>query len=221
MSPVIGPETLFIFVFINKVAMPENSINEKESLQIIQEMIQTARNQYSENGHLYLIWGWVILVCSVAHFLLDQYFHFEGFSKVWLLTWVALGYQFIYLSKKKGQMKVRTFADTVMKYVWTAFPIALFLSGFAIIYISGKQGMNVYAVLYPVFLALYGIPTFISGQVLKVPSLKWGGVICWGLSLASIFIPSGYQILLLGVAGIFAWIKPGFSLQLQYKKLNS
>lgn len=201
--------------------MPDKSINEKEGMQIIQEMIQTARNQYTENGHLYLIWGWVILLCSIAHFLLDQYFHVEGFNKVWLLTWVALSYQFYYLSKKKKRVKVRTFADKVMGYVWTAFPVALFLCGFAIVFIAGKQGVNVYAVLYPVFLALYGIPTYISGQVLKVPSLKWGGIICWGLSSSSVFMPDEYRILLLGLAGIFAWIIPGFNLQAQYKKLNS
>lgn len=190
-------------------------------MQIIQQMIQTARNQYTENGHLYLIWGFVILICSVAHFVLDQYFHVKGFDKVWMLTWVALIYQFYYLSKKKKSVKAKSFADSIMMFVWTAFPVALFLCGFAILFLSGKQNVNAYVVLYPVFLALYGIPTYISGQVLKVPSLKWGGIVCWALSFISVFIPSGFQILLLGVAAIFAWIIPGFALQKQYRELKS
>ena len=37
-------------------------------LQTIEEMINKARNQFSEDGFIYLLWGWVILFCSISHF---------------------------------------------------------------------------------------------------------------------------------------------------------
>lgn len=201
--------------------MPDKPINEKESFQIIQEMIQKARNHFTENGHLYLIWGWVILFCSITHFVLDHFYHSPYFDRVWMLTWVVLIYQFYYIYKKRRLDRARTYTDKLVGFVWMAFGITLFLSAFAIVYVSGKQGVKVFAVLYPIFLALYGVPTFLSGAILKVPPLQRGGIYCWFLSLISIFLPSGFQILLLGAAAILAWIIPGFWLQRHHKKLNA
>lgn len=221
MSPVLVAGDIFIFVSFNSSAMSDNSISEKESLQIIQEMILKARNHFTENGHLYLIWGWVILFCSIAHFVLHYFMHVAGFSKIWILTWLVLAYQVYYISRRKREARVRSHTDSVVGLIWSAFAVALFLCGFAIIYVSGIRGASVYAVLYPVFLALYGIPTFLSGAVLKVAPLKWGGVGCWILSVCSVFIPADFQILLLGVAAIIAWIIPGYWLQQYHKKVNS
>lgn len=203
------------------VIMPDKPINEIESFQIIQEMIQKARNHFTENGHLYLIWGWVILFCSIAHFILDHFYHFPGFDRVWLLTWVVLIYQFYYIYKKRKQERARTYTDKLVGYVWMAFGLALFLCAFAVVYVSRESGVKVFGVLYPVFLALYGIPTFLSGVILKVPPLQRGGLYCWALSLISIFLPSDFQILLLGAAAIVAWIIPGFWLQRYHKSLNA
>lgn len=39
---------------------PEN-FSPKDSLQLIDQMINQAKNRFSENGFLYLLWGWLIL----------------------------------------------------------------------------------------------------------------------------------------------------------------
>jgi hypothetical protein len=51
--------------------MKESSLTSEESLEVIQSMILKAKNQFSENGKLYLLWGWVILCCSLGYFILD------------------------------------------------------------------------------------------------------------------------------------------------------
>ena len=53
--------------------MQEENISGKESLAIIESMINKAKNQFSENGHLYLLWGWAVFVCSIAQFILMNY----------------------------------------------------------------------------------------------------------------------------------------------------
>src|SRR5215211_1027351 len=108
---------------------PEPGFSPQQSLSIIQSMIDTARNKFSDNGYLYLLWGWVVFVCSIAQFVLLN-FHYEYHYMVWMLTWVAFIYQFIYLARKKRKEKVKTYADRLIGFVWMVFVIMMFLFGF-------------------------------------------------------------------------------------------
>jgi hypothetical protein len=69
-------------------------------------------------------------------------------------------------------------------------------------------------------LVLYGIPTFLSGVILKFKPLSTGGFICWFLAVAAMFIPYEYQLLLLALAVACAWIIPGYLLRSKFKKEN-
>lgn len=208
---------LYIYQHSKPTNMFQEPLSGKESLQIIQEMIQKARNQFSENGHLYLLWGWVIFVCCISQFVLREYFHEERHYLVWLLTWGAVIYQFYYLQKKSRIKKVQTYTDKIVGNVWLAFIITLFLCGYSLS--SNIQGNEQLfnKMMGPVFLALYGIPTFLSGQFLRFRPLTLGGIACWALSVVACFIPPQYQILLLALAVSLAWILPGYQLQQHFK----
>lgn len=193
-------------------------LSPEESLEVIQTMINTARNKFSENGHLYLLWGWVVLVCSVGQFILMNYTSYEKHSMVWMLTWGAFIYQTIYLYRNKRKEKVRTYADSLMGFVWIVFVVMMFLFG---LLFARELGENYYRMMNPGFLALYGMPTFLSGVILRFRPLIIGGVFCWLLSIGATYVPYGYQILLLSVAVIVAWIIPGYAFRAKYKKENA
>src|ERR1700733_10302945 len=108
--------------------MHDDNITQEESLAIINSMINKARNQFSENGFVYLLWGWVILFCSTAQFILQR-MDIPKFYLVWLLTWLAVAVQIFYYSKKGKKKTVRTYTDDIAAYVWLAFVIMLVLSG--------------------------------------------------------------------------------------------
>ena len=40
----------------------------QEALQLIHTMNNKAQNRFGENGNVYLLWGWVILACSILHY---------------------------------------------------------------------------------------------------------------------------------------------------------
>ena len=190
----------------------DKAITPSESLQLIESMINRARDKFSENGHLYLLWGWVILICSVGHFVL---WHFELFAHpemVWMLTWAAVIYQTIYLVKRKRNRKVKTYTDDILASVWMVFVISMLLM--VIIMVRGRAVEQT----YPMLLVLYGIPTFLSGKILKVRPLVIGGICCWILSIAATFLILKFQLLLIALAVIAAWIIPGYALQAKYKK---
>jgi hypothetical protein len=197
--------------------MQDEKLTGNESLQVIHAMINKAKNQFSENGHLYLLWGWVVLICSVAQFILLHYFHYDKHYIVWMVTWAALVYQFIYIYRRERRTKVTTYTDDIIKFVWIAFVILMGL--FYFLYMRVLAG-DFYKFISPGFLALYGMPTFLSGVILRFRPLVIGGIACWILSGLSTFIGYDYQLLLLGLAVIVAWIIPGYILGIRYKKIN-
>ena len=196
----------------------EEQFSPQESFAVIQKMIDTAKNQFSENGHLYLLWGWVILICSVAQFLLISVFHYQYHYMVWMLTWVAFIYQMFYIIRKKRREKIRTYADKILGFVWIVFMILMCLFG---VLFGNELGDNYYKIMSPGFLALYGMPTFLSGIILRFTPLIIGGIGCWILSVIALYTPYEYQLLLVSAAMVVAWIVPGYLLRAKYKKVNT
>ncbi len=197
--------------------MPSDSITHEESLAIIESMINKAKNQFSDDGFMYLLWGWVILFCSVAQYILKSLLHVAWFEAVWMLTWLAFLVQVIYIYRTKRRLRVRTYADELVGYVWVVFVIMLVLGGTVL---SRKLEPRQFYIANILILVLYGMPTFLSGIILKFRPLVWGGIICWALSLLACFVPADFIVLLIAIAVISAWIVPGYVLQNKYKKEN-
>jgi hypothetical protein len=119
------------------------------------------------------------------------------------------------MRKKHRQRKVRTYTGYIIGYVWVTFAILIFLIVFLIGLLTTD---DYYAHIFPILLALYGMPVFLSGIILRFRPLIIAGVGCWILSVATIFIPVyDYQILMPAFAMIIAWIIPGYLLRAKYK----
>lgn len=194
----------------------ETSFSHAESLELIESMINKAKNRFNEDGFLYLLWGWVVLLCSVAEFILLR-IQFEKHYLVWTVTWAAVIYQIFFLRRKRRKEKVRTYTDDIVKYVWITFIIMMFL---AAVLIGAIQGAAYYKLIDPLFLVLYGMPTFLSGIILRFKPLMWGGIGCWFLSVLCTVIPVEFHLLLVSAAMIIAWIVPGYLLRLKFRKSN-
>ena len=196
----------------------EESLTHTESLTVIQAMINKAKDQFSENGHLYLVWGWVILVCSIGHFILIRFFQYQYASMIWMLTWIVVIYQTYYLWKQQKRKRVKTYTDDIIGWVWITFVILMFLFGFLF---SRAVGGDYYQYMNVGFLALYGMPTFLSGITLRFKPLIYGGIACWILSIFAGFIYYEFHLLLLALAVVIAWIIPGYILRSRHKRLNA
>lgn len=192
---------------------PETPMSSAESLALIESMINKAKNQFSENGHLYLLWGWVVFICSLGQYLGMRVLKIQESYYVWMLTWVAVIYMIFYLVKNKKQRRVVTYTDELLGAIWIAFSIVMFLSGFII---GQRMGARFYELLNPIYLTIYAMPTFISGVVLKFKPLKTGAVVCWVLAVLSTFIPVTEHLLLIAIAMVAAWIIPGYLLKQRY-----
>ncbi len=192
--------------------MEQQDFSAKDSLQLIESMISKAQNRFNENGHLYLLWGWVVLVCSLSSFIAVYFFgSFKYLMYIWMLTFPTVIYQMFYLARKKKSETVRTYTDEINNFVWVVFVIMGFLVGIII----GRSGHP--ELFNPLILMLYGMPTFLSGIILKFVPLRIGAICCWVLALVSVFIPYEFSFLLLALAVISTWIVPGYLLRLRFK----
>ena len=166
----------------------ETIMSERESMELITSMINKAKNRFSEQGFLYLLWGWVILVCCIAQFVLSHFFNVANANYVWLLTWLVVIYQTFYLRKNRKKEKAKTYTDEITSMVWITFFICLILVTFICIRFKKYEMIN------PIMLVLYGMPTFLSGFIMKFKPLMIGGICCWLIAFVSPFIAFEYQI---------------------------
>jgi uncharacterized membrane protein len=195
----------------------EQDFSGEDSLVIIQSMINKVRNRFSEDGHLYLLWGWVVLICSVAQFILEHYVHYAQYYYVWMGCWLTFIYQAIYIIKKRRRKTVSTYTDDIIKYVWLAFLVNMILVGVFVNILHNEYSR----VTNAFFLILYAVPIFLCGIILRFRPLVIGGSCCWALSVVSLYIPDEYKILMISAAMIVAWIIPGYLLRARFKKANA
>ena len=188
----------------------DQQFNEHTSLQLIESMINKAKNNFSESGTLYLLWGIVIFICSMVQFIATYFYNNADVYYVWFLTWLVLIYQVVFLSKKAKTKRVKTYTDDILKYVWICFAILLFLFIFILQYQKSFLSIN------PAILVVYGMPTFLSGIILKFRPLVLGGISCWLLAIGSILVPAQFQSLFICAAVLLAWIIPGLLLRKKF-----
>ncbi len=189
------------------------SLSANESLKLIESMIYKAQNRFSENGTLYLLWGWVVFFCSIIQYLFLKFTQYTNGSLIWSVTILVLIYQIIYLSKKQKKVKVKTYTDEIIGYVWMTFGICM---GLLTVIMSR---VNIWMLFYPFIFLFYGIPTFLSGAIMRFKPLMIGGFCCWLLSIAATFITSLEVILLFIPAVLFGWIIPGYLLRARFKSV--
>lgn len=197
--------------------MEDQTMTGQESLALIESMINKAKNHFSENGYFYLVWGWVVLFCSLFHYFIGFRLGYESASTVWVLTWLAIIYQVVYMVRKKKKERVKTYTEDIIGYIWIVFALALMIT---LVIIRQLPNNGFYTVLNPLILALYGIPTFLCGMILRFNPLKVGGIGCWVLAMIAAFTNPLHHLLFIAVAMVIAWIIPGYLLRSKFKKEN-
>ncbi|MEP6845636.1 MAG: hypothetical protein ABI861_06520 [Panacibacter sp.] len=192
-----------------------SEFNPQQSLELIESMINRAKDKFAEGGFMYLVWGWTVFFCSLIQFILLHFFQYPYHYMVWMFSWIIVIYQFIYLRKKHKQQRVRTYTDYIIGYIWITFMILIFLLGFLI---GRLTKGDYYLHINPIVLALYGMPVFLTGIIMRFRPLIIGGIGCWVLSILATFIPNyDYQFLMIPLAMLIAWIIPGYLLRAKYK----
>jgi hypothetical protein len=210
----------------------EQQLSEQESLRLISQMINKAKNSFHDTGIGPVLWGSVIAFCSLVTYA-RLHFGFKLPFDIWLLTLAAILPQIIISYREKKMRRAKTYNDDAIDYIWLCFGISIFLvSHINAVFINklveiykayeaatGKWpdfGLSSYS--SSLMLLLYGFPTVITGAIMKFKPMLWGGIACWLCCIISVYTPMKTDMLLTAFAAVVMWLIPGIILWGKYKK---
>ena len=213
---------------------PEKKLSEQESLALITQMINRAKESYYSTGIDAIMWGSVIAVCSLVR-LSEIHFGYRLPFDIYLLTIVAVIPQVFIVVKEKKERKAKSYDDAFVDYLWLGFGISIFLLILICNNIFNEWGAwtdkyqiatgqsashGFYEFVAPLFLMLYGMPTFVTGAACKFKPMLWGGLLCWVCSIAAIYTTIKLDLILTALSAIAAWLIPGILMKLEYEKVK-
>lgn len=74
--------------------------------------------------------------------------------------------------------------------------------------------------IFPFFIMLYGLGTFVTGSIIRFRPLIIGGIIAWFLAIGSTFVSYDYQMLFGAAAILVSYIIPAYMLRSRNKTVN-
>lgn len=187
----------------------EENFSPQQSLQLIQAMVDKAKENISVNRFYFLLWGWVTFLAILGQFFLKVVLDYRHHYFVWLAVIPAVVITIIYSSKKQKQRSVRTYVGDSMSFLWSGIGISFFILTVIISTKGGAGWLNA----YPFYILFYGLGTYVSGRILKFPPLVIGGIFNWLLALVSVFVGFDYQLLLAAAAILTSYLIPGYLLK--------
>lgn len=217
------------------MGLTEKQLSEKESLDLITSMINKAKDSYHDTGVSAILWGTVVAICALLK-LSEIQFNYKLPFDPNILTLLAIIPQIFISIKEKKNRRVKSYDDAYMDYIWLAFGICIFLMIFIVNTVHAELGpvMHEYRQMsagktdwvdfrfsefvMPLFLLLYGIPTFITGAACRFKPMLWGGVLCWACCIIALFTTIKIDLLLTAISAIFAWLIPGIIMEAEYRK---
>src|SRR5437773_8328826 len=102
--------------------MDTSQMTREESLQIIQQMISTAKNEQKDDGKGWIVWGWLLFAASIFSFinlktnLLNPYFFWDGLGLATIVVRVSFF---------RNEQTVKTYTGELFKKLNIGFFISL------------------------------------------------------------------------------------------------
>jgi hypothetical protein len=190
--------------------MEASNLNEKESLELISQMIRNSRRKLEDgNGIPFLIWGYTTFFVSMLVFFLVNAkgnYHYYWF---WFLIPV-IGSAGMFLSGKSIKKHARNYIDRVIGNIWFVTGIAAFLLSFCAIYFR-------IPILTTMFLIM-GMGTALTGLVIKFKPLIISGFIGMASCIVPFIIQGNEQIIVFGVIYLAMTVIPGHILNYKGKR---
>jgi hypothetical protein len=192
----------------NVMEQQEKVLDPQESLRIIRETIDLAKNSFRENGFHFLLWGWLVVIASTTHFYLGVIANHPRPDLAWMVMLViGLPAALIYEWRKGKREQVDNLVRNWYGLIWLGFGISMLIA----MPLSIRNGISP----VPFILVLSGFATFMSGVLLRFRPLVIGALIIWLGSVVCLWLPSGQQLLVQAGVTVLGYLVPGYLLNLQ------
>jgi hypothetical protein len=195
--------------------MQQENFSPEQSLQLIQTMISKTKQDMSDNSIYFLVWGWLTFFACTGQFVLKNIFQYEKHYLVWMVIIIGIVFSIYQGRKEEKTSKVKTYIDDSIKHLWTGMAVSFFVLGM----ILTKLGWG--TAIFPFFIMMYGLGTFVSGSIIRFRPLIIGGILAWALAIGSTFVSYDYQMLFGAAAILISYIMPAYLLRSRNKTANN
>ena len=177
--------------------MEEKELTEKESLELITQMIQSTReNLEVGRGNKFLTYGYFTAALGIVIFLLLFFTHNNLYSCGWFLMFAC----WAFVSWKSKKPDVTTYTDKAIQRVWQIMGLmfAITIASLLIFVITFHVHYGVLDLMMPLSLIYVNIGTSITGIILKE---KWMTL----LPLASLLIAFYMLAVMRSGSSMYVW----------------
>lgn len=190
----------------NLTKMSDKELTKEESLQLITDMIGQAKRNFARGGSFhFLLWGWVVMIANLGHYILATQTDFEAPYIVWMLTVPAGIISMVYGIKKDKGARVKGHLDRMYGNIW----LGVFIGVLIILFFMKEVEYNTNAII----MTFAGLGTFLSGLMLRFRPLVLGAVALWIGSVVAFLLPPMDQYLIGAVAILLGYLIPGYLLK--------
>ena len=189
-------------------------MNEREALLLIEEMINSTKQEVKDNGFYYMLWGWLVFIAAITDYVLLMVLHNNNHAIVWGILMPLGGVVSIIAGRKQSkEQRVKTYVDEAIKFLTIAFSISLFIICFVM-----PMTNNNWRAFYPTLMVVYAFAIFVFGGLLRYKPLIYGAYTNWALAIIGYFVAYDWQLLLLALAVLCGFIIPGHLLNKKFRK---
>lgn len=193
------------------VIMKKENFSEKDSVEVISKMLQRTQHQVNDNGFIYLLWGWLVFVAALTHYIPFIFWDNSIGGLAWVILMPLGGIiTGIYTHRQAKEQKVVQWADEALKNTSIAFGAGLLFT------LTLGPLFTDWRITYAFLLLVYGMWLFISGGILRFTPLKIGGIINWIMGAVCFMVPEPHELGVLAVAVLLGYIIPGHLLRKRF-----
>jgi hypothetical protein len=193
--------------------MEDKVLTEKESLDLISQMIRNTRSRLEDNSGIpFLIWGYTTVIVAVIVWSLVT----TSGNYLWHWLWFAIpvfgGTLWLLHNKKQlnNRSRVITFVDRAISHVWMVFGIASFM-------ISIISFLTYIPILFIILLTM-GMATAITGLIIRFKPIIFSGFIGILFSPLCVIVRDTSSILIFAAIFVLMMVIPGHMLNYTAKR---
>lgn len=198
----------------------EKDFTQQESLKLINEMINQAKNNVQKGAaDSMILWGYATAIVAIANFVLLHTLDkpYMSFHIWWAMILVGIISAILNRRKEKSEI-VKTHIDRIVSSAWNGFAISniiFLISVFGIIYLTNSWVIT--WIIMPVILSIMGLAQYVTAIACRYKLFLYAACIFWGgalVCLISFYIhpQSDIQFIILAACMILGLAIPGHML---------
>lgn len=194
--------------------MEQENFSPQQSLALIHSMIGKAQQRMSDKSVYFLLWGWITFVAFCLQFLLKHVLEFDKHYLVWIIVIPGVILTVYLGSNDRKKHHVSSYIGDSIRYLWTGMGITFFVLS----WIVNKAGWG--TSIYPFYIMLYGLGTFVSGSILRFRPLIIGGLLAFGIAIVASYLSYDYQMLAGALSILVSYIIPAHMLRARNQSVS-